>query len=113
MRSEDVTFTKGPLHGRTLPVFLGLNGRPPKTYEVPVPHPAGGPPTVHLYRLQATELSPRMGLPRRWGYVYDPEGGAPDGRRRPWPRSRKRHRKADSEEGGSGREGAHKDDIPP
>ncbi len=37
------------MDGRVLPVLLGPTGHPPKWYEIPVPTPDGGPPTVLLY----------------------------------------------------------------
>ena len=79
MRSEQTPFTGGPLDGRVLPVLTGPTGRPPATYEVPVPQPGGGR-TVLVYRLEPA-VAGRFGLPRGWHYVYDPEG-APRGRLR-------------------------------
>lgn len=84
MRSEQTPFTGGPLDGRVLPVLVGPTGRPPATYEVPVPHPGGR--TVLVYRLEPVAAG-RLGLPRGWRYVYDPEG-TPRGRLR----DRLRHR---------------------
>lgn len=79
MRSAQTPFTGGPLDGRTLPVLLGPTGRPPKTYEVPVPQ-GGGRRTVLVYRLEPAAVG-RLGLPRGWRYVYDP-AGLPNGRLR-------------------------------
>ena len=87
MRSEDTAFVGGPLDGRVLPVLLGLTGRPPKTYEVPVPAPGGGTETVHIYRLEPAALSRRLRLPRGWRYVHDPEGRPSGGPKGPWTRT--------------------------
>lgn len=87
MRSEEVVFTGGPLEGRVLPVLTGPAGRPPKTYEVPVPDTGDGPPVTHVYRLEPAAVSPRLGLPRGWRYVYDPEGLPERGLGWPWRRS--------------------------
>jgi len=87
VRAEDTAFVGGPLDGRTLAVHVGATGRPPKVYEVPVPDPAGGPPTVHVYRLEPANLTPRLKLPRGWVYAYDPEG-VPERRKWPWSRRR-------------------------
>ncbi|MFF2199637.1 hypothetical protein [Streptomyces sp. NPDC058145] len=84
MKSEDTPFEGGPLDGRVLPVLLGLTGHPPKTYSVPVPDAAGGPPTVHVYRRVPRGHSKRLGLVRGWKYRYDPEGGAGERLRWPW-----------------------------
>lgn len=86
MRSEDTPFSGGPLDGRVLPVLLGPTGRPPKTYEVPVPGEDGGPGVVLVYRLEAATLSRRLRLPRSWRYVYDPEGRPRGGPKWPWTR---------------------------
>lgn len=86
MRSEDIVFTEGPLDGRRLPILLGLNGRPPKTYEVPVPTVADRPATVLVYRLEAVETTRMLRLPRRWRYVYDPDAAPAEGPRVPWRR---------------------------
>jgi hypothetical protein len=86
VKSEDIPFEGGPLDGRALPVLLGLTGRPPRTYRVPVPDPAGGPPTVLVYRLAPRGHGARLGLPRGWKYVYDPEGRAAGGPVWPWSR---------------------------
>lgn len=85
MRSEHTPFVGGPLDGRVLPVLTGLTGRPPATYQVPVPDPDGGPETVHVYRLEPAGASKRLGLPRGWRYVYAPDA-APRGTRWPWRR---------------------------
>lgn len=76
------------MDGRTLPVLLGLTGHPPKTYRIPVPDAAGGPPTVLVYR----RVSRGQGrLTRRWKYVHDPEGAlAGDRPRWPWSKPRPR-----------------------
>lgn len=71
MRSEDTPFAGGPLDGRVLPVLLGPTGRPPKSYEVPVPDPDGGRDVVHVYRLEPASVSRRLRLPRGWRYVYE------------------------------------------
>ncbi|MBB1254935.1 hypothetical protein [Streptomyces alkaliterrae] len=85
MRSEDTAFVGGPLDGRVLPVLLGPTGRPPKFYEVPVPSADGGEPVVYVYRLEVAGVSKRLGLPRGWQYVYEPEGRP---RRVRWPWSK-------------------------
>ncbi|WP_308312415.1 hypothetical protein [Streptomyces sp. ISL-11] len=87
MRSEDTPFEGGPLDGRVLPVLLGATGHPPKTYEVPVPAEDGGAPAVHVYRRVQAATTRRLGLPKGWKYVYDPEG-APGGRGLKWPWTR-------------------------
>ncbi|MFF3633270.1 hypothetical protein [Streptomyces sp. NPDC002250] len=84
MKSEDTPFEGGPLDGRVLPVLLGLTGHPPKTYRVPVPDAAGGPPLVHVYRRVPRGHSKRLGLVRGWKYRYAPEGGPGEGLRWPW-----------------------------
>ncbi|MEU8587850.1 hypothetical protein AB0C59_12755 [Streptomyces sp. NPDC048664] len=84
MKSEDTLFVGGPLDGRVLPVLLGPTGHPPKTYRVPVPDAAGGPPTVLVYRRVEASRTKRLGLPRGWKYEYDPEGGHGGGPRWPW-----------------------------
>ncbi|OEV08155.1 hypothetical protein [Streptomyces nanshensis] len=87
MRSEESVFVGGPLDGRVLPVLTGVNGRPPKTYEVPVASAEeGGAPVVHVYRLEPAGYTRRLAIPRGWRYVYQPEG-RPKGRPR-WPWSR-------------------------
>ena len=86
MRSEETVFVGGPLDGRVLPVLLGATGRPPKFYDVPVPPPSGGEPTVHVYRLEPAAVTKRLGLPRGWKYVYQPEGRVPWKLRWPWSR---------------------------
>ncbi|MDB1087577.1 hypothetical protein PJ985_08355 [Streptomyces sp. ACA25] len=88
MRSEQTPFVGGPLDGRTLPVLLGMTGKPPKTYEVPVPGTGEEPDVVHVYRLEASGHTRRLGLPRGWRYVYDPEGTPSGGLRWPWSRPR-------------------------
>jgi hypothetical protein len=53
-------------------------------YEVPVPDPEGGEPTVHVYRRVPAGYSKRLGLQQGWTYEYDPEA-RPGGRRLRWP----------------------------
>jgi hypothetical protein len=84
VRSEETPFVGGPLDGRVLPVLVGATGQPPKTYEVPVPDEAGGPPTVHIYRRVPAGMSRRLGLIRGWRYEYDPEGRPGSGPKWPW-----------------------------
>ena len=62
------------MDGRVLPVLLGATGHPPKTYRIPVPDAAGGPPTVLVYRRVPRGRSRRLGLQMGWKYAYDPEG---------------------------------------
>ena len=88
MRSEDTVFVGGPLDGRVLPVLVGMTGRPPKTYEVPVPAQEGLPESVHVYRLEPAAVTRRLGLPRGWKYVYAPEEQPAGGLRWPWSRPR-------------------------
>ena len=92
MRSEPTPFVGGPLDGRVLPVLTGLTGRPPATYEVPVPASDGGPARVHVYRLEPAGDSRLLGLPRGWRYVYDPQAAPAAGPRWPWRRRRARGR---------------------
>jgi hypothetical protein len=90
------------MDGRVLPVLVGPTGHPPKTYRIPVPDAAGGPPTVLVYRRVPRErsegvaprvrerLRDRLGLPRGWKYRFDPEdtsGGRP---RWPWSKPQPR-----------------------
>ncbi|MFR9754472.1 hypothetical protein [Streptomyces sp. TR06-5] len=90
MRSENTRFEGGPLDGRVLPVLVGVTGRPPRTYEVPVPDADGGNRTVHVYRLEPAALTPRLRLPRAWKYVHEPDA-RPGAGRPAWPwRSRSR-----------------------
>ncbi|MFK4068690.1 hypothetical protein [Streptomyces sp. NPDC029674] len=77
MKSEDTPFVGGPLDGRVLPVLVGPTGHPPKTYRVPVPDDAGGPPTVLVYRRTPTR-------PGKWHYEFDPEGDKGGGLKWPW-----------------------------
>ncbi|MDH6630649.1 hypothetical protein M2271_008510 [Streptomyces sp. LBL] len=96
MKSEDTPFEGGPMDGRVLPVLLGPTGHPPKTYRIPVPDAAGGPPTVLVYRRvprgHNTEDDPRersrgrgrLGLPQGWKYTYDPAGKQDSGLKWPW-----------------------------
>ncbi|MGW1622405.1 hypothetical protein [Streptomyces sp. NPDC002172] len=97
MKSQDTPFEGGPMDGRVLPVLLGMTGHPPKTYRIPVPDPAGGPPTVLVYRRvsrgQGVGVPPRersrawgrLGLSQGWKYEYDPTGkGAGGGPKWPW-----------------------------
>lgn len=86
MRSEETVFLGGPMDGRVLPVAVGMNGRPPRTYEVPVPSTETGRTTVHVYRLEPAGHTRRLGLPRGWAYVHEPDG-RPRGKPR-WPWSR-------------------------
>jgi hypothetical protein len=73
------------MDGRVLPVLLGMTGHPPKTYRIPVPDPAGGPPTVLVYRRVPRGHSRRLGLTQGWKYVYDATGkGGGGGTRWPW-----------------------------
>ncbi|MGY5045846.1 hypothetical protein ACWDE0_09345 [Streptomyces sp. 900105755] len=97
VKSQDTPFEGGPMDGRVLPVLLGMTGHPPKTYRIPVPDPAGGPPTVLVYRRvprgQSVGVPPRersrawgrLGLSQGWKYTYDPTGkGAGGGLKWPW-----------------------------
>ena len=84
MRSEETPFVGGPLDGRVLSVLVGATGQPPKTYEVPVPDEAGGPPTVYVYRRVPAGMTRRLGLIRGWRYEYDPEGRPGSGPKWPW-----------------------------
>lgn len=72
------------MDGRVLPVLVGLTGNPPKTYRIPVPDAAGGPPTVLVYRRVPRGHSRRLGLPRGWKYEFDPEGEASTRLKWPW-----------------------------
>ncbi|MFV0133663.1 hypothetical protein ACLGIH_10565 [Streptomyces sp. HMX87] len=83
MKSEDTPFEGGPMDGRVLPVLVGMTGHPPKTYRIPVPDPAGGPPTVLVYRRVPRDPRRAVGL-ARWKYRYDPEGAARARLRWPW-----------------------------
>ncbi|MGW7576522.1 hypothetical protein [Streptomyces sp. NPDC054765] len=88
MRSENTLFVGGPLDGRVLPVLAGMTGRPPKTYEVPVPQDDDRPPTVHVYRRVPGRVG-RLGLPGGWKYAYDPAGKTADeGPKWPWRKPR-------------------------
>ncbi|MCZ9343457.1 hypothetical protein NGM37_37455 [Streptomyces sp. TRM76130] len=90
MKSEDVPFEGGPMDGRVLPVLVGMTGRPPKTYRIPVPGAGGRPPTVLVYRRAPRERSGGIGFVR-WTYRYVPEGSAARDRPRlPWPKPRAR-----------------------
>jgi hypothetical protein len=89
VKSEDTPFEGGPMDGRVLPVLLGPTGHPPRTYRIPVPDAAGGPPTVLVYRRVPRGHSRRLGLQQGWKYAYDPEGatgtgGARSGLKWPW-----------------------------
>jgi hypothetical protein len=84
VKSEDTPFEGGPMDGRVLPVLLGTTGTPPKTYRIPVPDAAGGPPTVLVYRRVPRGHSRRLGLPKGWKYEYDPEGAKGGKLRWPW-----------------------------
>ncbi|KUN36365.1 hypothetical protein OG739_24680 [Streptomyces longwoodensis] len=87
MKSEDTPFEGGPMDGRVLPVLVGPTGQPPKTYRIPVPDAAGGPPTVLVYRREPRGHSKRLGLPRGWKYAFDPSGDT-RGHRVRWPWSK-------------------------
>lgn len=87
MRSEKTLFVGGPLDGQALDVLTGTTGHPPKWYEVPVPDPAGGRPTVHAYERRPAGYSKRLGLQRGWTYVYVPEGREPWRPKWPWSKS--------------------------
>ncbi|MDJ1135230.1 hypothetical protein [Streptomyces iconiensis] len=100
MRSEETTFSGGPMDGRTLPVLLGPTGRPPRDYEIPIldgngdpdgerDGASGGRAAVHLYRLEPSAVN-KLGLPRGWKYVYEGEGRPSGGflSRLPWRRPR-------------------------
>ncbi|MEU6478415.1 hypothetical protein ABZ858_16265 [Streptomyces sp. NPDC047017] len=86
VKSEDTPFEGGPMDGRVLPVLVGPTGTPPKTYRIPVPDAAGGPPTVLVYRRVPRGHSKRLGLPKGWKYEFDPEGRRGGRRRWPWSR---------------------------
>jgi hypothetical protein len=86
VKSQDTPFEGGPMDGRVLPVLLGVTGHPPKTYRIPVPDAAGGPPTVLVYRRVPRGHSKRLGLQQGWKYEYDPEGKQGSGPRWPWSR---------------------------
>lgn len=90
MRSQETPFVGGPLDGRVLPVLVGPTGHPPKVYEVPVPDPEGGEPTVHVYRRVPAGYSRRLGLQQGWRYEYDPAPGPRRPRRLAWPRPKRR-----------------------
>jgi hypothetical protein len=103
VKSEDTPFEGGPMDGRVLPVLVGPTGHPPRTYRIPVPDAAGGPPTVLVYRRVPRGHSKRLGLPRGWKYAYDPTGKAD---RLKWPWSKPDadpdatpHRKPDDTDG--------------
>ncbi|MGW6520381.1 hypothetical protein ACWGA9_06595 [Streptomyces sp. NPDC054950] len=92
MKSQDTPFEGGPMDGRVLPVLLGPTGHPPKTYRIPVPDAAGGPPTVLVYRRVPRGHSRKLGLPQGWKYEFAAEGdkgagrwsGGPGGLKWPW-----------------------------
>ncbi|MFE1752160.1 hypothetical protein [Streptomyces anandii] len=89
VKSQDTPFEGGPMDGRVLPVLLGPTGHPPKTYRIPVPDAAGGPPTVLVYRRVPRGQSKRLGVPLGWKYEFDPEGGKGGrGGRLRWPWSK-------------------------
>ncbi|MDO0925740.1 hypothetical protein QQY24_10060 [Streptomyces sp. TG1A-8] len=83
VKSQDTPFEGGPMDGRVLPVLLGMTGHPPKTYRIPVPDAAGGPPTVLVYR-RVPRGHGGFGPARGWKYRYDPGGGRDGGVRWPW-----------------------------
>jgi hypothetical protein len=84
VKSEDTPFEGGPMDGRVLPVLLGPTGQPPKTYTIPVPDAAGGPPTVLVYKRAPRGHTRRLGIQKGWKYEYDPEGKAGGGLKWPW-----------------------------
>ncbi|MFJ9869856.1 hypothetical protein [Streptomyces sp. NPDC101165] len=84
VKSQDTPFEGGPMDGRVLPVLLGMTGHPPKTYRIPVPDPAGGPPTVLVYLRVPRGHSKKLGLTQGWKYQYAPEGKPPSKVRWPW-----------------------------
>jgi hypothetical protein len=84
VKSEPTPFTGGPLDGRTLPVLLGATGQPPKWYEVPVPDPEGGEPTVYSYERMPARVSKRLGLPIGWVYEYRAGGRGRRAVKWPW-----------------------------
>ncbi|MCB5165096.1 hypothetical protein LG634_09675 [Streptomyces bambusae] len=83
MKSQNTPFEGGPMDGRVLPILLGPTGHPPKVYEIPVPDPDGGPPTVLVYRREPAGYSKRLGLQTGWKYAFDPTGRR-DRLRWPW-----------------------------
>lgn len=87
VKSQDTPFEGGPMDGRVLPVLLGMTGHPPKTYRIPVPDPAGGRPTVLVYRRVPRGHSKRLGLTQGWKYAYDPTGKGGGGGPK-WPCSK-------------------------
>lgn len=72
------------MDGRVLPVLLGPTGHPPKTYRIPVPDAAGGPPAVLVYRRAPRGHSKRLGLPQGWKYEFDPDAKGEGRLRWPW-----------------------------
>ncbi|MFD9001168.1 hypothetical protein ACFV0T_09400 [Streptomyces sp. NPDC059582] len=84
VKSQDTPFEGGPMDGRVLPVLLGPTGHPPKTYRIPVPDAAGGPPTVLVYRRVPRGQSKRLGLQQGWKYEFDPEGKKAGRLKWPW-----------------------------
>ncbi|MEV6105215.1 hypothetical protein AB0M28_10955 [Streptomyces sp. NPDC051940] len=74
------------MDGRTLRVMTGLTGHPPKWYEIPVPDPSGGPPTVYAYAREEAPRGGRLRLVRGWVYVYAPGGRTRQAIRWPWGR---------------------------
>ncbi|MFJ8197365.1 hypothetical protein [Streptomyces sp. NPDC096152] len=88
VKSQDTPFEGGPMDGRVLPVLLGPTGHPPKTYRIPVPDAAGGPPTVLVYRRVPRGHSRRLGITQGWKYLFDPEGGRGGRPRWPWSKPR-------------------------
>lgn len=72
------------MDGRVLPVLLGPTGHPPKTYRIPVPDAAGGPPTVLIYRRVPRGQSKRLGVTQGWKYEFDPEGKKAGRLKWPW-----------------------------
>ncbi len=84
VKSEETPFEGGPMDGRSLPVLVGPTGNPPKTYRIPVPDDAGGPPTILVYRRVPRAHSKRLRLPKGWKYEYDPAGKRGSALRWPW-----------------------------
>ncbi|MEU9172560.1 hypothetical protein AB0D34_33055 [Streptomyces sp. NPDC048420] len=98
MKSEDTPFEGGPMDGRVLPVLLGPTGHPPKTYRIPVPDTADGPPTVLVYR-RVPRGHTKLGIQKGWKYAYDPEGKADSGLKWPWSKPDRPVDKRDTTDG--------------
>ena len=56
------------------PSCVGPTGHPPKTYRIPVPDAAGGPPTVLVYRRVPAATASASDCHQGWKYEYDPDG---------------------------------------